>query len=368
MKYCFICKSEIKKENSSKEHIIPNSIGGRKKVSDFICIKCNNTSGSTSDSELSKEYQFLSLFFNITREKGENTAKKIATESGTELLFHGNKITFPYYKIYEKETENGKTHITIKAKNNNELRNAIGKLKRKFQITDKIEDIISKSSRGSEEFSDKFIDSIRPFRDELIKSYMKSSVALIASSGIDTSICNLAEEFIKKPSGIAYLPIYYIDPIIERAYTPFHTVNVKGINKNHEIISYIEYFGVIRLFIKISDIYKGDDFEFSYSIDPIIGNEINVKIDFYKILENLQELKKISPQETEKDIYNEIQLYFAHYKKDPALAMKIIMDKVEKKAFKIIISKKISNTHDIKIIEKLFFDEIRKHYNLIKNY
>ncbi len=67
---CAICNHEIPNNDNNKEHIIPNAIGGRKKLSKFICQKCNNDCGANWDSILTRELSFFSLAFHITRERG----------------------------------------------------------------------------------------------------------------------------------------------------------------------------------------------------------------------------------------------------------------------------------------------------------
>lgn len=44
------CKKFFTEKN--EEHILPSAIGGRKKVTGFICKSCNNTSGHKWDSPL----------------------------------------------------------------------------------------------------------------------------------------------------------------------------------------------------------------------------------------------------------------------------------------------------------------------------
>ncbi|GAL13836.1 hypothetical protein JCM19233_4843 [Vibrio astriarenae] len=68
---CALCDVEITEKNDTKEHLIPNAIGGRKKVKGFICENCNNASGDDWESELAKQLNPLSLFFGISRERGE---------------------------------------------------------------------------------------------------------------------------------------------------------------------------------------------------------------------------------------------------------------------------------------------------------
>ena len=68
---CALCDMEITEKNDTKEHLIPNAIGGRKKIKGFICNSCNKASGDNWDSELAKQLNPFSLFFGITRERGE---------------------------------------------------------------------------------------------------------------------------------------------------------------------------------------------------------------------------------------------------------------------------------------------------------
>ncbi|MBB3212453.1 5-methylcytosine-specific restriction endonuclease McrA [Herbaspirillum sp. Sphag1AN] len=62
-KKCQLCRDELNHSNDSKEHIIPNAIGGKKKVSGFICKSCNNKAGETWDAELASQLNWFSLFF-----------------------------------------------------------------------------------------------------------------------------------------------------------------------------------------------------------------------------------------------------------------------------------------------------------------
>jgi len=47
---CALCDIKITKDNDTKEHIIPNAIGGRKKITGFICKDCNLRSGDEWES------------------------------------------------------------------------------------------------------------------------------------------------------------------------------------------------------------------------------------------------------------------------------------------------------------------------------
>jgi hypothetical protein len=66
---CYNCNLEITKNNSSIEHIILNSCGGKLKSSKLICKKCNELFGTNADAELAKQLNSLSSFLNVDRDR-----------------------------------------------------------------------------------------------------------------------------------------------------------------------------------------------------------------------------------------------------------------------------------------------------------
>lgn len=60
---CWLCGILLTKKNRSREHIIPEALGGRRTVGDFLCRHCNNSAGSKWDAALvktSKPFDFIS--------------------------------------------------------------------------------------------------------------------------------------------------------------------------------------------------------------------------------------------------------------------------------------------------------------------
>src|SRR3990167_1403499 len=78
-KECAFCASEITEINDSKEHVIPNSIGGRKKVRGFICISCNSSFGQSWDAKLAEQLNWFSLAVGIERERGRSPDEIVQT-------------------------------------------------------------------------------------------------------------------------------------------------------------------------------------------------------------------------------------------------------------------------------------------------
>ncbi len=65
---CTLCSCSLTADNNTEEHIIPNAIGGRKKVQGFICRTCNSESGSEWDNELARQLNPLSIHLGIRRQ------------------------------------------------------------------------------------------------------------------------------------------------------------------------------------------------------------------------------------------------------------------------------------------------------------
>ena len=52
MARCWLCENSLTEGNRSQEHVIPAALGGKRTVADFLCRRCNNTTGSKWDARL----------------------------------------------------------------------------------------------------------------------------------------------------------------------------------------------------------------------------------------------------------------------------------------------------------------------------
>lgn len=105
---CLLCEEVISTEIDSREHLIPNSIGGRKKVSGFLCVECNSRSGDNWESALARQMNPLSLFFRISRERGDAPSQKFKTTSGDELVLNADgSLDLPRPTFNEQKNESG---------------------------------------------------------------------------------------------------------------------------------------------------------------------------------------------------------------------------------------------------------------------
>src|SRR5690606_36891723 len=61
--------------------------------------------------------------------------------------------------------------------------------------------------------------------------------------------------------------------------TPLHCVSIKGCSKTKQVIGYVEYFGVQRVILCLSDSYEGDDISNTCAINPTTGQESSLMLD-----------------------------------------------------------------------------------------
>jgi len=86
---------------------------------------------------------------------------------------------------------------------------------------------------------------------------------------------------LKDENGEACFGYYYSrDLVVNRpSDTVFHCVAVQGNPATKQLLGYVEFYGVQRMIICLSNSYEGKEFLNCYAIDPISGSELDLKVD-----------------------------------------------------------------------------------------
>ena len=113
---CVICNSSFQNVQNSNERIIPNALGGRKKIKGFICVDCNNKTGMEWDAELIKQLEPMSLYLRIKRERSETKPQIFNTSSGGTIRLK-NDGTMEYPKsLIKEDTKSGTIYDSLRTK------------------------------------------------------------------------------------------------------------------------------------------------------------------------------------------------------------------------------------------------------------
>ncbi|WP_394210824.1 HNH endonuclease [Psychrobacter piscatorii] len=279
-KQCLLCERNISSETDSREHIIPNSIGGRKKVSGFLCADCNSKSGDNWESELAKQMNPLSLFFRINRERGNAPSQKFKTISGEEweLNVDGSmNLPKPIFKKQQSETG---TKIHISARDMPEARKMLKNISKKYPQLNKEE--LLKNAKIQSTYLREPIEFKLSFGGlDAGRSFVKTALALLSTTDANVSDCDHAIDFLKKEAAEPCFGYYYEKDLVSvrPAGVPIHCIHVNGDPESKLIRGYVEYFGVMRVVMCLSSSYSGNVFSTTYAIDPTTGEELNLSVD-----------------------------------------------------------------------------------------
>ena len=113
---CGLCGRLLTGESASREHVIPNAIGGRKCVSNFLCVAYNSTTGSDWDDELVRQLRPLCTMLNVKRARGRNRPFVVETVSDRRLTLNPDGSMGIAEALYEAQELAGKTTVKMHAK------------------------------------------------------------------------------------------------------------------------------------------------------------------------------------------------------------------------------------------------------------
>jgi HNH endonuclease len=272
---CILCPVEITDENDSREHIIQNAIGGRKRVKGVLCTKCNSTAGKEWDAEFARQLQPLSAFFAITRQRGEVPPQLVTTISGRELIRRSDgQLTLARPSYEEVQTDAG-TRILISAPAPKQAQQLLERAKAKYPQIDAAS--IAASAQATYQYLDEPIKMSLGFGGEKSgRSLVKSCVTLAVDAGIEAAECVDALEYLRDPQGFPCFGYFYErDLIRNRPNEVFHCVGISGDPQSEQLIGYAEYYGFYRVIVGMSDRYTGRPIKAVYAINPLTGKEIS---------------------------------------------------------------------------------------------
>ena len=284
-KRCTLCGNVLTPKHDSAEHIIPNAIGGRKRVVGFICRACNNDAGSKWDSELAHQLNLLGLLLGISSQCGKIPPQEFSTLNGLSLRLHPNGIR-TFAKPIIQATKHGTTkRLNIRVATRRELRRLLKGMRRKYPSLRKssLDDLMSTAKADSHYSSDWTAFKLYFGGKQAGRSLVKSAVALTHDGGIDPNTCDLALDYLLNVDAEPCFGYYYNknrDIVINRPVgKPFHCVYVKGDSENATITGYVELYSLHRVVLCLSNSYSGKDFTNIYAIDPVKGEELDLKIN-----------------------------------------------------------------------------------------
>ena len=287
---CSLCDVKITEKNDTKEHVIPNAIGGRKKISGFICKQCNNQSGDDWESDLAKQLNPLGLFFGISRDRGSVPSQQFETTGEDKVILNADGTMDIAKPVYKEHQHKAGVNINISARSMKEAKKMLKGVKRKYPQAN-LEDLVSNAEERSFYPSDMIKFNLSFGGQMAGRSIVKSALALVVEAGVSAKECEHAREYLTNSEGEACFGYYYEKDVVTNRPKgiPIHCVYVKGDSNSKQILGYVEYFGVQRMVMALSSNYSGKDFQNIYAINPMTGEILELDIDLQLNPNDIQE-------------------------------------------------------------------------------
>ncbi|NML21196.1 HNH endonuclease [Pseudoflavitalea sp. G-6-1-2] len=232
---CYNCGTTLNRKTRSAEHILPNSIGGKRKAFNLLCKACNEQFGRTIDNELaSKLARFYSLL-NAGTPTSENAAAAFRKD--------GNKAAHARFISDVK--------LSHSFSGSPGYFRAIAKICLNYYLT-----------KG---YSRQYIDAVRSFirgeNDALVHYYYAPE------------------------TGLVYQPA-------EKEVS--HVVHLHGSKESGLLYAYIELYNMQNLICIFTSDYNGDNIDVTYCWDVISGEELVRKLSIGLTREQLLQPKQSS--------------------------------------------------------------------------
>lgn len=278
--YCALCEKIIDSSNNSREHIIPHSIGGRRKIRSFICIDCNSRSGDSWDAEIWQQFSHLAMMHGVDRERGVPPSIKIQTIDGESyLLLPDGTMTIPNSTYLTEPGEKG-LKIKISARDKPTALKMVKQLARKNSKVD-VDSFLS-GMTATETPLESPVTFSAQFGGELAgRSMVKTAVALAAAAGVSPKSCDTANQYLKGATATPpYAHFYLRDLVANRPSThAFNCVSVVGLPDKGKLLGYVEYFSMSRIVIILSEQYDGPALHMTYAFNPASASELALGVN-----------------------------------------------------------------------------------------
>ena len=290
---CALCGDPFAVRGDSNEHIIPNSIGGRRKISGFICRDCNSATGESWDAEIWKQFSHVAMMHGVERDRGEPPSIKIQTVDGNRyLLLQDGSMTIEHPKFHAEPGEEG-LGINVSARDETEARRMARQIANKYPKVD-LERLLSAMS-AVETPLESPVTFTSQFGGVLAgRSMVKSAVALAATIGVDARTCDAALAHLKDDAAPApHAFVYLRDLVANRPQLhAFNCVSVLGDPSRRTLLGYVEYFSLSRVVVILSDAYDGEPVSATYAFNPADGETVDLHVDLNLSEEELERVRE----------------------------------------------------------------------------
>ena len=309
---CYLCHRSLDKSNSSKEHIIPNALGG-KLTARILCHDCNNRMGSSYDAQLAKALEFFAYKVNHPRSYGKVQAINVKLNGHPVKALPGGG-----FKTIHPIEDSDSNHIRLRAFGDN-IEEIINKvllnLKRKNKIDqNQYQKLKQEIPKQIKIVRHPIVEREFQFNNiwfGLLKIAINFAVYKdISDSEIEDAINVLTSNDELKT--VPYVNFYYSDETFPRIEGSIcHRIHLIGDANIKCLYCFISLYDVLQSIVLLSSRYKGKNFDSSYCYDVWNEKEIFAKCPQPLTLKELNAaFESKGPSENWKDAFEQFINFF----------------------------------------------------------
>ena len=281
MANCYSCKVLLEMDNSSEEHIINNSIGGRLKSRGLLCIRCNSKFGETIDAELEAQIGMFTDLLGIKRERQKKRVKIALRSEEGEVKYVGVKMK-PHARLTVKLSEEKEVVLHVEDSEFDKLKTTKEKELSKKSKVDFVAytELPDKTKYHIQNNLSNTAGEIFFGGDDFFRAIIKISLNYYLSKGYDVGHCADVISVIngERKNDLAYF--YFPNPLMYEVHDlkegeVSHIIHIKGIPERKILYAYVELFNMKNVLIKYNMNYEGPEINDTYAYDLLNGMEMS---------------------------------------------------------------------------------------------
>lgn len=247
---CVYCSNSLDENNSSKEHIIHNALGGLLESCGICCKKCNETLGEKADASFTRLFAPITESMNIKRTRETAPVKYNAVVCDMD----GNtyKAQMKGNKIWNVFSDNGEYL------NNSIDLNSL----RPIELTFEVDNIIFKNGFKKIAFNFAVHCGIDPQKLDFVYDAGRKCLRSDTMSNV-----------------IPFIPLNFFDRSLENTEVDDLTHALILFSYENMLVAYIELFSTFQFYVVLSEKWDGEEVYFNYlqCVEKRTFNEENAK-------------------------------------------------------------------------------------------
>ena len=286
MRKCILCETDLIGETQSREHVIPESLGGRKRTSMALCRQCNSTTGHEWDAELERQLRPISLLVFPPDHPCGDKQRRVADREGNRLLLKAGIRGGAEDPQIRLKTVGDLMEFHLSAPSRKRAIQEVRRLiKEGLLPADREEEFIGSIQLGEATIRADFTEDGSVGGPAAWSSMLKSMVTAGLLGGL-TWLDMLSAVLLLRGSGpggpclmFCDSPVHPVDDVAIPVWR--HCVHVETDMEARMVWGYVEYFGTWCAISRLGKCYLGQPTQRTYCVDPVTGENLTeaVQVD-----------------------------------------------------------------------------------------